>query len=323
MDYKLITNKDGATYEIKHFGDLEWSDDLDCFTTQMSFKSPEIITIGAQIGLINEGKEIFRGIVFDREWERDKIYSYMVFDYAQYLGKNELIIQFNGCTISEAIKNVLIKLNAPEIIGNIVEIPAHVKKIYKKVLASDIIKDLLKLAKMKTGIDYILRMNGTKINIEKFIKLEVSPTYDNSGTLINITENVGNFHAVDSIIDMRNKVVINDNSESSIATLAQAESLGSEAKYGTMSVVETPDSDDKTPKQVMADNLLKKLNVIKHYRSVDMLGSDEIKKGVLLSFNYPEYGFVGQHLVTSTKHNVDNGIHKVSVELESYDEPIL
>lgn len=320
MNYRLITNKNGVTPEIKHFGDLEWSDNLDNFTSDMSFKSPEVIDIGAQVALLSGNKEIFRGVVFDRDYDKNKIYSYMVFDFAYYLGKNELIIQFNGCTISEAIIQTLRKVNIE--VGDIVEIPACVKKIYKDVVVSDIIKDLLAMATKKTGIDYILRVKGRQIYVEKFEKIEVSPTYNLNGTQIKITENIGNFRAVDSILEMKNSIIINDNKESSTYLLAQANNETSIKKYGKLSVVEQPDEDDKTSKQTIANNLLNKLNKITCTRSVDLLGSDEIKKGIILSFNYPEYGFVGQHLVTSTHHTVDNVMHKVSVELETYNEAL-
>jgi len=318
MAYKLFTATDETPIkEIKNVGELEWSDDLDYFTTQMSFKSTDIVDIGNQIILFNDKTEILRGIVIDRGWDKNKIYEYTVFDFGFYLGKNEVIVQFNGCTISEAIRQLLNKVNIP--IGEIVEIPACVKKIYKKVLISDIIRELLEMAKKKTGIDYILRVRGRQIHIEEFIKIEIYPTYDLNGDTINITEYIGNFSARDSIQDMKNRVKITDNKEDKIYILAEAKDEASIKKYGQLQVIETPDEDDKTPKSVIAQNMLNKLNKITSSRSIEMLGSDEIKKGVLLSFNYPEFGFVGQHLVISTHHNIDDVMHKVNVDFEVYD----
>lgn len=319
MTYKLYTStKNSPIKEIKNVGSLEWNDDLDCFTTIMTFKSPEIIEVGTQIILLNDKVELIRGVVFDRTWDKNKIYEYTVFDFAYYLGKNEIIIQFNGCTISEAIKQILIKVNIEA--GDIIEIPAYVKKIYKKVTVADIIKDLLELATKKTGIDYILRVKGRKINIEEFNKIEIFPTYDLNGDEINITEYIGNFSAHDSIEDLKNKVTITDNKEDKIYVLAESKDQESINKYGLLSKVETPDEDDKTLKNIVAQNILSKLNKITQSRSVEMLGSDEIVKGILLSFNYPDLGFVGQHLVTSTHHSVDDVMHRVSVDIEAYDK---
>ena len=50
-----------------------------------------------------------------------------------------------------------------------------------------------------------------------------------------------------------------------------------------------------------------------------MLGSDEIVKGVLLTFNRPELGVTGQHLITSTHHTIDDVMHKISADFEKYD----
>lgn len=321
MDYKLFTNKNGARHQIKNVGNIEWSDDLDFFTTEMSFKSTEVIDIGTQVALLNDANEILRGVVIGREWDKNKIYSYTVFDNGFYLGHNEVIIQFNGCTISQALQQLLNKVKHP--IGGIVEIPACVKKIYKDVVVSDIIKELLEMAKKKTGKDYILRVICGEYYVEEFIKIEVSPTFDMSGDSIKITDYIGNFSAKDSMEDMKNRVLIIDNKEKSTFVVAQASDDESISRYGELCVVETQDEDDKTPKQTIANNMLVKLNKFKQERSVDLLGSDEIKKGVLLSFSRPELGFMGQYLITSSHHTIDGGLHKVSVDLEAYDESIV
>lgn len=313
MSYKIYA----TSGEVKNCGNIEWSDDLDLYTDELSFKSTDIINLGSQVILMNDAAEVFRGVVFDRQWDKNKIFEYTVFSLGFYLGKNEIVIQYNGCTISEAIKQALIKSEIP--IGNIIDIPASVKKIYKKVTVSDIIKELLEMATKKTGVDYILRVKDNAVCIEKFTKIEIFPTFDLSGDTINITEYIGNFSARESIQDLKNSVTITDNKEDKVYILARAESEESKSVYGKMSVVETPDEDDKTPKQTIASNMLKKLNKITKSRSVDMLGSDEVRKGVILSFNYPELGFVGQHLVTSTHHSIDNGIHKVSADIEVYN----
>jgi hypothetical protein len=313
VSYKLYTESG----EINAIGEIQYSDDLDLFTIEMSFKSTEIIDLGTQVLLYNETKEVLRGVVVDREWDKNKVYHYTVFDYGFYLGHNEVIIQFNGCTISEAIKQLLNKINI--VAGDIVDIQACVKKIYKKALVSDIIKELLEMATKKTGVDYILRVKSNKVYIEEFKKIEICPTYDLSGDTINITEAVGNFSAKDSIQDMKNSVKINDNKEAKIYFLASAENDSSINTYGKMSVIETPDEDDKTSKQVIANNMLKKLNKITQARSVEMLGSDEMVKGVILTFNHPELGVSGQHLVTSTHHTIDDAMHKVSADIEVYN----
>lgn len=315
MAHRLFIN--GS--EIDIVGQLEWGDDLNTLAIQVDFKTTEIIKLGSKFFIYNDttGKEVVRGIITDREYDKNKIYSYTGFDYAFYLNKNEVVIQFNGCTISKAIEQLLNKANVP--IGNIVDISVCVKKIYKKAIVSDILKELLEMATKKTGIDYIFRCKNGKICIEEFKKIEVYPTFDLNGSTINITENVGNFSAKDSIQDMKNSVTITDNKEDKIYILAQADDSASINVYGRMSVVETPDEDDKTAKSVIAKNMLAKLNKITKSRNVDLLGSDEIVKGVLLSFNYPELGFVGQHLVTATHHTIDNCLHKLSADVEVYN----
>lgn len=317
--YRLIVQDEASTNEIKVFGSPSWNDDIDTFGIPFTFKSREKIKTGAKFFLFNEANEILRGIITDRENDKNKIYDYTAFDFGFYLNKNEVVIQFNGCTISEAIRQLLNKIGIE--IGGIVDIPACVKKIYKKVLVSDILKELLEMATKKTGIDYILKFRYGKLCIEKFKKIEIFPTYElANGIKIDITKAVGNFSAKESIQDLKNKIVITDNKENKVYILADSEDGASISKYGVLQVVETPDEDDKTPKSVIAQNMLNKLNKVTESRNIEILGSDLIEKGVILSFNYPDLDFVGQHLVTASNHLIENGIHKINAEVEVYND---
>lgn len=316
--YRIFIHNNSGINEIKKFGSVSWSDDLDTLAIQFDFTSTEIIEPGDKFLFSNDTNEIVSGIITDRDYDKNKVYHYTGFDFGFYLNKNEVVIQFNGCTISEAIRQLLNKIDIP--IGNIVDIPACVKKIYKKAIVSDILKELLEMATKKTGKDYIFRCRGKKFFFEEFKKIEIFPTYElANGIKINITEAISNFSASDSIQDLKNKVVITDNKENKVYILADSSDNSSIDTYGTLQVIETPDEDDKTPKSVIAQNMLNKLNKVTKSRSVEMLGADEIEKGVILSFNYSDLGFVGQHLVTSTNHSIENGIHKLKADVEVYN----
>ena len=81
-----------------------------------------------------------------------------------------------------------------------------------------------------------------------------------------------------------------------------------------MGQVETVDKDDKTSKSVIASNILKDANKVTTTVSVEMLGTDDIKKGSILDFNYPDFNIVGKHYAKTTKHTISNNIHKLSAE---------
>ena len=81
-----------------------------------------------------------------------------------------------------------------------------------------------------------------------------------------------------------------------------------------MGQIETVDKDDKTSKSIIASNMLKDLNKVTTSVSVEMLGTDNLKKGSVLSLNYPDFNIEGNYYAKTTKHTISNNIHKVSAE---------
>ena len=308
--YKIMV--DGA--EVENTGNLSWGDDIDTIASEFSFSSTQNIEVGAKTVIINEqtGKEVLRGLITDKSLDKNKLYQYSGFDYGFFLNKNEVIIQFNNVKIDMAIKQLCAKVNIP--CGNICSINAYVTKIFKDNVVSDIIIELLEMARKKTGVKYVfscqcgkLEIVDTMVECESVIKLT-------DGQQINIVDSVGDISYSESIQELKNSVQIVDSDETSVFVVASARDSASISKYGLLGQVETVDKDDKTSKNVIASNILKDANKITTTVSVEMLGTDDIKKGSILDFNYPDFNIVGKHYAKTTKHTISNNIHKLSAE---------
>lgn len=308
--YKVMV--DGE--EIENAGNLAWGDDIETIASEFSFVSPQNVSVGAKVVIINAdtGKEVLRGILTDKSFDKNKLYQYSGFDYGFYLNKNEIIIQFNKVKIDTAIKQLCAKIGVP--CGNICNINAYVTKIFKDNTVSDIILELLEMARKKTGAKYIFSCQCGKLEIIDTMAECESIIELTDGQELKIADSLGNISYSESIQELKNSIQIVDSGEKSIFVVASARDNESISKYGLLGQVESVDKDDKTSKSVIANNLLKDLNKITTSVQVEMLGTDDLKKGSILNFNYPEYNLSGNYYAKTTKHNISNNIHRISAE---------
>ena len=312
-NYRLVING----VELKNFGGLKWSDNIDGLSTKLEFSTPTKLDVGNHFALLNGSNIVLIGIIVDEEYDKNKFYQYTGLDFGFYLNKDEIVIQYNGCSAKEAIIQLLSKIDTQA--GNIADIPITVKKIYKKIIASDILREILDDAKKKTGKKYLIKANKAKVDIVQSEEILVNAYYDLSGKQIKITDTVSDFQASNSIQDLKNQVLIVDSGDKDAKVLASAIDENSRANFGLLQHVETPSDDDKALKSIIAANLLKDLNKITQTRSIEMLGSDDIVSGVVLVFDYPDLYFSGKYFVKQVNHSFDGALHKVQCDVEVYD----
>ena len=308
--YKIMIGDE----ELETAGALAWGDDIETIASDFSFSSPQNVDVGAKVVIINEqtGKEVLRGIITDKSFDKSKLYQYSGFDYGFYLNKNEVIIQFNNVKIDTAIKQLCAKVNVP--CGNICSINAYVTKIFKDNTVSDIILELLEMARKKTGAKYVFSCQKGKLEIVNTMAQCDDDIVLTDGQTINIADSLGNISYSESIQELKNSISIVDSGEKSVFVVASAKDSASINQYGLLGQIETVDKDDKTSKSIIASNMLKELNKVTTSVSVEMLGTDNLKKGSVLNLNYPDFNIEGNYYAKTTKHTISNNIHKVSAE---------
>ncbi|MEH7389658.1 XkdQ/YqbQ family protein [Bacillus sp. JJ1474] len=297
-------------------GSISWSDDVDTLGQQLTFNTayndtryfPQVSIEPGDTILLKNKNEIFRGtmVTEQRNGQFERVFT--CFDPAFYLNKSKEIFQCNKVRADVAIKQLCNMFNVP--IGNVVSIPAVIKKIFNGEISA-IIKEILEIAENTLGIKYRFEMRSGKLFIEKQTALIVKGTFTLAGIEYDLNESISNPSRKRSIEEMKNSIKIINNDK--VVTTVRDEGLIS--KYGLLQEVHSVNDDEKSKAKNIANNILKELGKVLEENSLDMLGNDEVRAGRLIEINEPKTGMSGRCLIKSVNHTLDKGIHRMSLQL--------
>ena len=322
-EYKLYKAAQSTAIDItKIVGGLTWKDNVDTLGMELSFDriftaGVEIdvdIVVGDKLFLMNNNSEVWRGIVTDEGFSGKFGRSFTCYDYAFYLNKNEIVIQFNGVRADTAIKQLCSKVGVP--IGSITAITTSIKKIYKDATPSDIIKDILDQAQKELGTKYRMEMRAGKLYIENYVNLIVKATYQPAFNLASYDSlKSAQISGSRSIADMKNSIKIVSTEEDSSAVLAEASDSTSINKYGLLQAIESIDKADSAKARNQANNLLAELNRIMENFTLEMMGSDLVRAGRVMYIEEADVNLAGYYLVKECQHQYFNGSHVMQCEM--------
>lgn len=272
-----------------------------------SFIFSDEIETGDIVILINT-KELFRGVIvnitttkFNRTIE--------CLDYSFYLNKNKIIKQFEEISASVAIKQLLQEINAP--IGDISNISTSISKLYYSNTIAEIISDILKQVNEELGIKYKLEFIDNKFNINPFKKVNVSFRY----------RQTGNESISESILEMKNRILVTSNEQEASEILAIAEDINNVEKYGSLQEIINVDPDkDEAKVRNIAKMKLKELNKVFKTVTLEGFGDDEFRAGRVIYLNNTKLKLYGEYLIKSCVHTWRKGEHIVSLEVELFEE---
>lgn len=303
---------------LEHTGPVEWSDDLDNVANTISFTSDEQIKPGSKFALMDGANEVMTGIIAEYAQNEPNKFQYSGYDFGFYLNKNSIIKQFNSMKISDAFKKLCTDFNIP--VGNIPTMSTTVKKIYKGVILSDVFKEFLELHRSKTGQDfyYFTCIDG-KFNVKKYELNEDLQGVVNDVMAIKSTDTLMSPSVTVTMEDLKNRVIVTDNSSDKISKMVTASDSDSISKYGLLQHVESVDTDKKNSLSTIAKNKLSELNKLKTTIDITMLGNYEMHKGVVLPVNNDELSLSGDYLIKSSRHSLDGVKEVVQVSLIKYD----
>lgn len=318
-NYKLhINGKELSPYK---YGSLEWSDNIDGVSTVFKFTSLTEFKLedAPKFVLMNGQKEIVRGLIVDKSYDKDLNFSYACLDYGFHLNQNITTIQFKNLNAKTAINSLLNSIGVP--VGVIDEMPAQISETYSKQSITAIIQDICDKVFKRTGHRYYIRIKNGKVNIKRFqyIKITNELYHLNETNTVKVINTLSDFTVSESIRDMKNRVQITAKDGDKNYILASLSDSNSIKKYGLLQTQEEQDKKNPKNNKTIAKTALEENSKIKQTISLDMLGIDEIESGVILSFDYPEYKFSGNFLVKSSVHKVVSDFnHKVSLEVERF-----
>lgn len=307
-----------------YVANLQWSDSVDELGQKFDFTLPEAsstaympklsIDMGDVITIINQGKVVFMGYVFEISGN-EKSKTITSYDPLFYLNKSKTTIQFKGNkTATACIKELLAPFKIP--IARIAEMKTKIKKIYNEQTYNEIIKDILYQARREIGEEYRFQMEHGKLVIDRqnAFLLDVAIKLSSNSGKFDLSEFISNPQRKISITELKNSIVITKD-EQVYTYIADTNSVG---RYGLLQEAIAFDGNTLADAKKQALSALRELNRVNEEVSFDCSGDDEIRSGRVLKVNEPKTGINGQFIITSTNHTVQNKIHKVSMTLKRY-----
>lgn len=300
--------------------DISWKSNLDQLGDQLDFSLLQPPTNLTKISLNNgdivtlhgDSEELFRGIIItNTQGDRNTI-SYNSFDFAFYLNKNQRIYQFND-TASNCLTSICKDFNIP--IGNIINIPTRIKKIYTGDVASTI-RGILSIAENEQNKKYYFEMSKGKFYVKEKGNYIVTATTNLFGYENNITNFISNPSRKLSIENMKNSIQITTGSDEQTKVVAEAKNQSFINKYGLLQQIQSIDEKELVKAKNIANNLLNDLCKESEELSLELIGNDKVRAGVSLEINEVITGAKGIYLVKDCTHSIKNGIHKMRVSLE-------
>lgn len=316
--YKLLIN---GTDKTNFISNINWSDNIDALGTELNFEIvnefQKNIELGSSIMLVVNGLSIFSGLIVARDI--NELYtSCTCYDFAWYLNKSTVIKQFKKIIGNQAIKELCKEADIDVEVDGAVAI---IDCIYKDKTIIEVIKDILEKSTQITTKRFFVQMELNKLKIGNFKKIIVNGKYTLSLTdIISVNDNIENVSYSDNIIDLKNSVIVITGDEKAIRYIGKAKDNLNIEKFGMLQEVVNLDAKDYKQGQNVANNKLKELNKVTQNISLSMLGDTVIKAGRVLNLNIPSKNLVGDYLIKSSSHTLENKNHKVNVTLEEYYE---
>lgn len=314
MKHTLLVNGE----IIPHVSGVEWSDDLSNAADTISFSTDEQIEPGAVFALLYGENTVLTGIITEYTQNEPNRFIYGGYDFGFYLNKNSIIKQFNGITITDAIKRLCSDFSIPT--GSVASLSSTVRKIYKGETISDVFNELLELNTAKTGEDcyYYTCYDGT-FNLKKYELNEELTGYSGEAFTIDSTKTIASPSVSVSMEDLKNKVIITDNKSDTVSKLVTVSDSSSISKYGLLQHIEKVDPEKENNLTTIAKTKLAELNKLKTTIDLTMLGDYRMRKGVIMPIECERLQLDGDYLIKSSKHSIDSMKETVTVSLELYD----
>ncbi len=330
-DHKLILYRDGAQpRDITAFASgMTLTDDLDTLAAELTFTTfispwdeytPKLaLAPGDKVRVTNQGKTVFSGVIITVTLDG----GVTAYDRGWYLNKSEIVLQVNNLAADQVIRKACAKAGVT--VGKVCSLPTKITQLWTGSTPSDIIDEVLETCTAATGKEYRHRVDDTGLVVEALPVSPIKAMHKPAANLaaFDITWALGQVSGEDSIEDTYNAVVIAAEDDGKAYIGAQASNAASIKRYGFMQRIETVTENPGTAVLgQMVKNLLKNADQVGRARTVsEIWGCDEVKSGVVLSFNSPAFGISGKNRVTRVVHHYGGAGHTMELELRALEQP--
>ena len=177
------------------------------------------IPVGTKIWVILDGKEIFRGIVWDRDVNSSsQELSITAYDYLIYLTKSKVTYNFKNISADEATRKICSELGIQ--VGNLATTGRY-SRVLAQTPAYDAIMEMYTQDSKMTGNKYIAVMTGDNLNVIK--KGTVIAGFSLISQADNSNNNISNLDYKNSLDSMINRVKIYDDKNNYVGEVSNTE----------------------------------------------------------------------------------------------------
>lgn len=269
MGIKIFCIEDNKRYEITSMvkDSISWGKTIDEFAQKMSFEMYAYKLEGMPINPVKLGSIIeiksekieFSGIVISNDESKGSI-NYSAVDFAFYFTQNEEIYQFQKVKANSCIESIILSMDAP--IGIIDKADMEIDKIYFNSSAGGVIKDIIKIIEAKKGIKFHFYFRDGKFNFRRetdsISTFEVD-FFNKKYNAIDLSKNVSVSKSIENLKNSIKVVIKNNETEYKSIESKDKKSID---KYGLLQKVEVIEADNPNDSKSIADNLLKKRNLV-------------------------------------------------------------
>lgn len=269
MGIKIFCIEDNKRYEITSMvkGSISWGKTIDEFAQKLSFEIYAYKLEGMPINPVKLGSIIeiqsekveFSGIVISNDESKGSI-SYSAVDFTFYFTQNEEIYQFQKVKAGSCIESIILSMDAP--IGIIDKVGVEIDKIYFNSSAGGVIKDIIKIIEAKKGIKFHFYFRDGKFHFRRETDSISTFEVDFFNRKYNAMDLSKDMSVSRSIENLKNsiKVVIKNNGTE--YKTVESKDQNNIDKYGLLQKVEIIEADNPNDSKSIADNLLKKRNLV-------------------------------------------------------------
>lgn len=326
-NYEMFLIQQGTTKPLPLvYGAVNWSDNRESLGMKLTTSLPrnfrdrflrnyDVVEIGDTIIFKNKEHTIFTGMIEEITTDGNRK-SVVCYDSGFLLNKTNIIKQFSKIKGHDAIKDLCKDNGIP--VGKIANMGVLVTEIYKNTAISDIIKDIIKKEEDRTGDIMTMEITNNKLYIDFVKNMRVEMVYKPSAnvSLFDPRKTIGEINRSDSIVDMKNEVIVVYEKDKKSKTVATARDNDSIKKHGKRTHIETISEDDIKNAKTIANNKLRELNGIKTNLTVNLLGDDKIRAGRLVNLQNTNYGIKGDYIIENCEQKYENNNRFMVLDLE-------
>ena len=310
MSIKLVCKKaDGVQVDITEIVEkVTWSGDLQScarklefsiLTTKYTYNVPKIdIPVMSMVLFYENGKELFRGFVFERTRDNSNSISFVCYDHAEKLNKIEVAYNGKGKTPSSVMKDLLTKYGFS--IGSIASSSVKGEKIYMGTKLYNIFMDMYTQQSKKDNKKYMVHALEGKIYCSVKGTTVLSILFEEA---LNIT----NSSFKESVSSMVNKVIIVDQEGNTTGSVVEQSDINT---YGLFQAIykEVEGKDSK-------EEAKSRLQGIEQTCSISGSGDTTCVTGKGVKVKETNTGLVGLFYIDADVHTWSNGQYTVDLEL--------